>query len=386
MSSRRNRDVVIVGAGVTGLSTAFELASQGAGEVTVLERDRIGAGASGVQPGGVRQQWGTAVNCRLAREAFFFYRDIHERLETSARPRLSSCGYVFLAESDEVMAQLRDNVALQNSLGIPSDLMTPEEAAEVVPDLMTETLVGAAYCAEDGYFDNAQAPVEAYAEAATRHGAQIEHAEVQRLERTGAAWTVVLADGSSICAEHVVIAAGYDTPPLLRPLGIRLPIEKERRYLFMSAPINERLLDPLVVATERHFAAKHLADGRILASDLLARGEATEAGRQQWRQRIDEQIEKLLPRLQFVSFPLLVEGHYDMTPDGQPILGPVGEHANLWIAAGFSGHGFMLAPAVSRRLARAVLDGVMAEEFEEFSATRFRGEGLDGLVHEPQVF
>ena len=147
----------------------------------------------------------------------------------------------------------------------------------------------------------------------------------------------------------IVVAAGADTPALLPGL----PIEREDRWLFYSDPIAERLLEPLVVSPERRFAAKQLGNGRVLASDLGARGD--EAGREQWRANIRAGIEELLPMLTYVSLPLLVHGEYDVTPDHQPMLGQVEE--GVYVAAGFSGHGFMIAPAVARILADAILDG-----------------------------
>ena len=119
---RTRRDVVVVGAGVVGLSIAFQLAQRGA-SVTVLDRAGIGAGASGVQPGGVRQQWGTRVNCLLARESMGFYADARELLRMRVDPGFRACGYLFLAHSDSALARLRENVVLQNELDIPSRIV-----------------------------------------------------------------------------------------------------------------------------------------------------------------------------------------------------------------------------------------------------------------------
>src|SRR2546423_4312616 len=153
-------DVVVVGAGVVGLSVAFHLSERGA-DVVVMERSGVGAGASGVQPGGVRQQWGTRVNCVLARESLEFWHDVRERLSMRVDPGWRACGYLFLAHSAATLARLRENVALQQSLGVPAQILSPAEAAEAAPGLEVETVAGAAWCAEDGYFDRPQAVVEA---------------------------------------------------------------------------------------------------------------------------------------------------------------------------------------------------------------------------------
>jgi len=364
---------VIVGAGITGLAIAHFLKELGARPV-VLERTGIGAGASGLQPGGVRQQWGTQVNCRLAREAHAFHRDAEERLSARVELGFRECGYLFLAHSDAVLGRLRANLAVQHSVGVPSRLLTGTEAAEVVPGLEVEPVAGAAWCPEDGYYDRPQAVVEAFAV-----GADVERADVRALSPDGDGWVVELATGETIRAEQVAVAAACDTATLLRPLGVELPIEPESRWLFFGTPIGERLLEPLVVSTERRFAAKQLADGRLLASDL---SHADEGATGAALSSIRAVIRELLPRLEYVDFTAPVEGLYDVTPDRQAILGRVAGHDGLWVAAGFSGHGFMLAPAVGRILAEAITGAGEDDALRILDAGRF-AEGR--LVPEPQV-
>jgi sarcosine oxidase subunit beta len=359
---RKGPDVVVVGAGVVGLSIAFHLVQRGA-SVTVFDRAGIGAGASGVQPGGVRQQWGTRVNCLLARESMLFYADAREQLSMRVDPGFSACGYLFLAHSPHVLARMRENVGLQNELGIRSQIVSPGEAAEIVPGLDVADVAGAAWGPEDGYFDRPQSLVEAFGASA-----DVQIAEVLEVRDEGA---VRLATGGDLQADAVVVAAGVDTPRLLP----ELPIHPEPRFLFFSEPIRERLLEPLVVSPERRFAAKQLGDGRVLASDLGAR-----QGEDGGRANVRSAFEELLPQLVFVTLPTLVEGVYDVTPDHQAILGRV--RGRVWVAAGFSGHGFMLAPAVGRIIAESVLEKKEDAALGVLDAGRF-AEGR--LVPEPQV-
>jgi sarcosine oxidase subunit beta len=359
-------EVMVVGGGVIGLSIALQLAERGA-SVSVVERTAIGAGASGVQPGGVRQQWGTRINCVLARESIDFYAEARERLQMRVDPRLRRCGYLFLAHSEAALELMRTSVKLQNELGIPSRVVAAAEAAEVAPGLDVASVVGGTWCSEDGYFDRPQSVVEALGTLA-----DVTLDEVIALKDGGGAR---LARGGDVDAETVVVAAGVDTPDLLP----ELPIRAESRFLFFSDPVRERLLEPLVVSLERRFAAKQLGDGRLLASDLGAVG-SPEADRERWRANVRRSVEEILPRLVHIALPTLVEGVYDMTPDGQPILGRVRDR--VWVAAGFSGHGFMLAPAVGRIVAEAVLEGREDEALRVLDPGRF-AEGR--LVPEPQA-
>lgn len=339
-------EVVVVGAGIVGLSIALQLRERGA-SVRVVDRAGVGAGASGVQPGGVRQQWGTPTNCLLVQESLRFYADVVERLRMRFDPGFRSCGYLFVAHSERTLARLEANVALQNDLGVPSRIVSPAEAAELVPGLNASGVVGGAWCGEDGYFDRPQAIVEALGALA-----DVELAEVVDLDE--------------LAADAIVVAAGVDTPRLLP----ELPIRAEPRFLFFSDPLDERLLEPLVVSAERGFAAKQLGDGRVLASDLRAGSRAN----------VRSSFEELLPRLVYVALPTLVEGLYDVTPDHQPILGRVRER--VWVAAGFSGRGFMQAPAIGRIVAESVLGDGSDPALAVLDADRF---AAGRLVPEPSV-
>jgi sarcosine oxidase, subunit beta len=334
--------IAIVGAGITGLSIAFHLAERHVGSIVVYERDGIGAGASGVQPGGVRQQWSTRLNCLMARDSLAFYSQLEERLSPRVDPGFRPCGYVFVAHEPETLERLREDVAMQNALGIPSGVVTTQELGELVPELEVAGVVGASVCAEDGYFDRPQSVVEAFAEAAGRLGVVFAHAEVRKIEPNGSCWQLRLADGGSGEADQAIVAASVDTPSLLRSLGADVPIVAENRWLFFSDPIAERLLDPLVVAVDRRFAAKQLADGRVLTSDLS--GIAADDGDAEiMRRHVRQAAVELFPRFEYVELPLLVRAVYDVTPDRQAIVGPVPGHDGLYVAAGFSGHGFMMA-------------------------------------------
>jgi sarcosine oxidase, subunit beta len=370
----RQAEVAVVGAGVTGLSIAWHLRARGLATV-VLERAGVAAGASGVQPGGIRQQWGTAVNCRLARESANFYNRAHELLH-GAELGFTACGYLFLAHSGPALERLRANATVQAAAGVPSRIVDPDEAARLVPGLATAGVAGASWCDEDGYVDQPRAVIEALAREV-----RVEIGEVVGLQRDGAGWRLSLRRGEDVRTAAVVVAAGVDTAGILEPLGVELPIEPEHRWLFLSEPIRERLLEPLVVSTERRFAAKQLTDGRVLASDLSAVA-PTDEDAPLWRASIRRTISELLPLLEYVDFSLLVPGIYDVTPDRQAIIGALPGFEQLWVAAGFSGHGFMLAPAIGRILGDAIAGEAEDEALAILDPGRF---GEHRLLPEPQV-
>jgi sarcosine oxidase subunit beta len=364
-------DVAVVGAGVIGLATARELSRRGA-SVVVMERTGVGAGQSGVQRGGVRRQFGTEIGCRLASESVAFWRQAETRLDASLR--FDACGYLFVAHSPETLDRLRANIAIQNAAGVPSRIVDPAEAAELVPGLSVATLTGGAWCAEDGYFDRPQEVVAAFG-----RGLDIRIAEATALVPAANGWEVETA-AAAVRTPAVVVAIGAEAGAFLAPLGVDVPLDREERHLFLSPPLETRLVEPLVVSHERSFAAKQLADGRVIASDLDAKGDVV-AGAPGWRARIQEGISELLPALERISFPTISSGVYDVTPDRQPILGPLPGLDGVQLAAGFSGHGFMLAPAVARILADAV-EGRFDPALDVLDIARFE-QGR--AVPEPQV-
>jgi sarcosine oxidase subunit beta len=372
-ASRSSADVLVVGAGVVGLSIALALRTRGA-RVVVLERAGVAEGQSGIQPGGIRLQWGTTLNCRLAIESRAWWTTAGERLDGPTTLAFDSCGYLFVAHGEPVLERLTAAVRLQNAAGVPSRVVSPAEAGRLAPGLRTESLVGATYCAEDGYMDEPRAAIAAIA----RH-LDVRRATVDAVVPDGGTWALDTTVGR-FTAPSVVVAAGADTRALVGPLGVDLPIELEPRHLFLSPPIRERLLEPLVIAPELRFAAKQLHGGRVLASDLGATGDPeTEAPA--WRRNVRAAVSALLPILEYVGLDVLVSGSYDVTPDRQPILGPLPGHDGLRGAAGFSGHGFMIAPAVGRIVAGGVA-GERDTVLDILDSRRFQ-EGR--TVPEPQV-
>jgi sarcosine oxidase subunit beta len=363
-------DIAIVGAGITGLSIAFHLAERDAGSIVVYERDGIGAGASGVQPGGVRQQWSTRPNCLMARDSLAFYLQLDERLSPRVDPGFRPCGYVFVAHESKTFERLQEDVATQNGAGVPSRVATPAELGELVPELEVAGVAGVSVCAEDGFFDRPQSVVEAFAEAAGRLGVVVAQGDVRSIEPVGSRWRLRFADRAQGEAACVIVAAAVETPWLLQPLGADIPIVAESRWLFFSDSVVERLLDPFVVAVDRRFAAKQLGDGRVLVSDLSST-EADDRVAETMRRHVRRVAVELFPRFEYVALALLVHGVYDVTPDRQAIVGPVPGHDGLYVAAGFSGHGFMMAPEIGRGVAAMVMGEPPGETLVHLRPDRF---------------
>lgn len=381
----KRADVVVIGGGIIGLSVAYHLTQYGCRSVVVLEKEGIARGASGVAPGGVRQQWGTTINLAMARQSVGFYRTINDRLSPEYPLRFRECGYIFLAHSSAALQKLTQVAELQRQHGVPTRILKPGEIAELVPALVVEEIVGASYCPTDGYFDDPHGVSMAFAEAAKRSGAVLHYTTATGLETANGRIRGVRTTEGMIAAEHVVLAAGCDSPELAQTASVHLPIRVEPRYLFFSGRLNEQFLDPLVISPEREFAAKQMYNGTLFMSWLGA-GRGDDPGQPpretEWLARAGEIGTRLLPRLADIQIVRTVRGFYDVTPDHQAILGPVDEVAGLHLATGFSGHGFMMAPAVGDNVARGILG---MEPTLPLDILNFRRFAAGQLVPEPAI-
>jgi sarcosine oxidase subunit beta len=370
-------DVVIVGGGVIGCSVAFHLARAGVTSVVLLERLRLASGVTGICPGGIRQQFDDEADCLLAQWSVAFYDRIHEILEPEHRFTFEKSGYVFLADSDTVLERFRRNVAMQNRLGIPSEILTAPDVSQLLPAICAEGVIGGAVCHEDGFIEDCHGVTHALAARARSLGVRVMYEEAQSIRRQDHAWEVVTGQGP-LHAEHVVLAAGVDSVALAAGLGVPLPIRAERRRLVYSAPAAAGQMNPLVVALERGFAGKQLTSGVFYmgwlretpADDDLTFIEKTlEAG------------STLLPLLGELPARRVLGGVYDSTPDHRPLLGPVPGVERLHLAVGFSGHGFMIAPAAGAIVAAGIAGTATNLPAGAFSLERFSTSVADeGLV------
>ena len=372
----RTADVAIIGGGVIGCSIAYRLAQSGMTNGVLFERKHVASGATGVCPGGIRQQFEGEAECTLARRSMHFFEQVNEILEPESRFFLERSGYLFLAQSDAVLSGFRRNVALQNQLGIPSRVVTPAEIAEIVPALVCDGILGGSFCGEDGFLEDCDGLTHTLLGRARDKGFTLALSELTRLAQDGRAWRLDTSSGSWL-VERVVLAAGTESPSLASCAGVRLPITVERRRLAYTEPRGESLMHPLVVALERSFAGKQLQNGVFYlgwldetpdSDDLSFIEQALTAGA------------GLLPVLEELQVRRVITGYYDSTPDHRPILGAIGGLDGLYMATGFSGHGFMLAPAVGEIMAQLIVGSKIDPLLQDFSIERFSGSPvIEGL-------
>ncbi|MQL51692.1 FAD-dependent oxidoreductase [Desulfofundulus thermobenzoicus] len=375
-------EVIIIGGGVTGCSIAYHLAARGMRDVAVLERAYLTSGATGRCGAGFRHQWGTRTNCLLAKHAIAKLENLAEELAYPGGVEIKQEGYLILAYTPKMVDQFKKNLALQKSLGIDSRWVTPQEAREIVPFLNTEGLLGATFCGKDGHA-NPFKVTDAYARAARRLGVKIHtYTEVKDIKIEGSLKTVV-TNRETFQAPVVVNAAGGHAADIGRMVGVDLPIVPERHQILVTEPV-EPLLGPMIMCFYHNIYCQQSPHG----SFIMGLGDPNEPKeynlRSSWQflTRMAQKAVYLLPLLKDLRVVRQWAGVYDMSPDRQPVLGEVPEVPGFYLAAGFSGHGFMIAPMTGQLLAEMILGEPTTLPVDMFSLSRFN---TGDLFIEPSV-
>ena len=317
--------IVVAGAGAAGASVAYHLAELGADDVVLCDRAGVAAGATSKAMGGVRQQFATAEEVKLAQASIRFFEEL-------GPPFFEQVGYVFLATTDAGLAELEHRMDLQRSLGVPV------ERADVPDGVRSDDVVGCVACWQDGVADPPAVTRELVRRAAERGVAVREGVAAEELER-----------------DVLVIACGPWSAEAAARAGVELPVRPLCRQLIQtssSASLPEWLPMTIEAETGFHFRRR---DGAL----VLAMPER--APRWGFEEVVDESVfDDRLARLAH-RYPAAADarverawaGLYDMTPDAHPILGRVAD--GVYAACGFSGHGFMQSPAVGRAVAEEIL-------------------------------
>ncbi len=371
----RGAEIVIIGGGIVGLSIAYHMAVRGCGDVCVLERGEIGQGATAKATGGVRQQFSSEINIRLSRESVKRFERFEEEMGASADFR--QVGYLFLASSEEDWAQLQESASLQRCLGGSVELLTPEEARRLVRGLRIDDLRGASFCGTDGIADP-HVVLQAFASQARRLGVRVlEGQEVTGIHLDGARVRgVQVRGGDSIAADVVVNAAGVHSREVGRMAGVEIPVEPHHRQVFVAESLAE-LPGPIPLTVDLH-SGNYV---HVERNGCIVLGGGDHGDRRGFDERLDwsllprliDAVTHRLPALEGARITRGWAGLREMTPDELAIVGPVPGVGGFFVAAGFSGHGFMHAPAIGKLMAELILDGRASTiDVSALSLDRFR--------------
>jgi glycine/D-amino acid oxidase-like deaminating enzyme len=366
-------DVIIVGAGITGTSIAFHLATRSSLGVLLVDRAGVAEGGTGRSSALIRMHYTFPPEVRLALRSLDMFRRWPELV---GRPSsFHRTGFVRLVGPGE-SERLRRNVEMQRALGAEVELLTRDRLSELAPAWAVDEVELAAYEADSGYGDGAVAAGDLLARARELGVIYRPSTCVRGLRVHGGRVTGVETDGGPIEASVVVAAAGPWSPPLLASAGVELPIEPEHHVVaVLGPPSGSPALGPACIDSVTGTYFRPEGTELALVGDFRGTRGPDPDG---FPDRADEDallelVERASRRVPaFASSGLVraVTGVYDMTPDMRPLLGPVGPDG-LYVAVGFSGMGFKIAPAVGLGMAELITGGERSVDLEPFDPQRF---------------
>jgi heterotetrameric sarcosine oxidase beta subunit len=363
-------EIAIIGGGVIGLSIAYHLARRGLSDVVVIERGYLAEGASGRNGGGVRQQWSTEVNIRLMQESVELCRRFAVDLGVNVWFRQG--GYLFLARNANETARLEKNIGLQNRCGVPTRMLEPREAQDIVPELDLRGIVSASYNPSDGILFPWPF-LWGYARQAVAHGARIfTQTPVGGLAAQPGGGYLVHTPRGAVRARRVINACGAWSPQLAKLIGVDVPTFPIRHEICSSEPLKP-FLKPMVSELTSGLYCSQSMRGEIVGGVTVPGHAPTYqmGSTMEFLATYARRLVRLMPILGDIKILRQWAGPYDQSPDGNPILGAPDAHPDFFLACGFVGHGFMMAPVLGKLYAEWLTGSPPHEIFGRYRLSRF---------------
>ncbi len=354
---KNTADIVIVGGGIMGASTAYYLAKRGQKDVVLLEKDLLAQATTGLSVGGIRQQFSHPANILLSQETLRLFKRFPE--EFDADIGFHQVGYLFLAQEQETWKEFLANVSLQRNYEVPVEVLNQEEIKQRWPYLETGDLKGGTFCAEDGYADPYSVAM-GLANAARKLGVRIEEkTEVTGIQVEGDRIQGVETNKGSISTPIVVNVAGPWSSEVAKMAGVDLPIKPYRRQAFVTTAFKAIPKPiPLVLDFDVSFYFREEGPGILMGrSDLDEPSSFNTNVDWNFLTKVTETAVLRAPVLEKAEIRRGWGGLYSISPDNNPIIGPLLGVEGFYCASGFSGHGFQHGPPAGRILSELILDG-----------------------------
>ena len=374
---KNKADVVIIGGGVNGCSLAYQLAKRGI-NVVIVEKNYLSSGATGACGAGIRQQWSTKENAELAINSV----KIFENLSRELGQDIEFCqgGYLVIIHDDKEMEQAEKNVSMQRSLGLKVDILGSKEINDVVSilDVKGMNAIGATFCPTDGHA-NPFKTTFAYADASRRNGAEIyTHTEVVDIKIDNERITGVKTDKGTIQTSVVVNAAGVHSKDIAEMIKVKLPIVPFRKEIMATERL-EPLFEAMVISFKDGIYFSQQKEGQIVGGIPIPKERSGYKTTPTFAfiQHMAKTLTRYAPVLKHVNMLRHWTGFYDVTPDARPILGEVKEVKGFIQCNGFSGHGFMLSPMVTKLLTDLIVDGKTSDILESLNLERFKVKKIE---------
>ncbi|KXA90490.1 hypothetical protein AKJ66_01765 [candidate division MSBL1 archaeon SCGC-AAA259E22] len=351
----KGREIVIIGGGITGLSTAYYLSKEGHENVVVLEKEYVGSGSTGRCAAGIREQHPDEPTIKMARESKKLWDEMAEDLGFEFR----RTGYLYLLYSNEEVERYKKMKELQNSLGANTRILSPEEIKQISEYINVSDVKAGSYNPEDGqvhpfdaihelrsYLNETDIEVEEWTE--------VENIKLNRRNK------VVVTSDENYKTDIIVNATGGWAPKIGEMMNIDIPVEPHKHQAIITEPFERDSIKPMVISMKYNGAYLFQIDrdGGILAGAEPAEEIATydQTGTLRFERRVSEALPKFVPAMKHLKILRHWAGFYAMTEDTNPLIGEYKIDGHYLVTGG-SGHGYQLGPIVGKSLTELILEG-----------------------------
>jgi len=346
-------DVVIVGGGIIGVSLALKLAEQSFGKILVVEKDYLGSGSTFRCAGGIRASFTSREHIVLMKRSIELWAKLKEKLGV----KYSRSGYLWLASSEEELERIKGYMRIHHMFGLETRLVDENFVKEIAPHVDTSRMAGALFDPLAGKASPFDSVYKQFL-ATKRLGVEfLVGREVTRIDVEGGVARGVEMNSERVEARNIVVAAGAYSVHLLEKSGIRIPVTPVSHHAAITEDFG-RLFDPLIIDVASGAYAMQTFRGNVLMGvDVPEKPFGELDVKLVFLEKVVTVWSKWLKWLPNVNILRSWSGYYEMTPDHHPILGPLTPIESLFIATGFSGHGFMMAPVVAEEITSWIVSG-----------------------------
>lgn len=353
----KSAEIIIIGGGVMGASTAYHLAARGQKNILLIEKEEFfGLGATGRCAGGVRYQFSTEINIELSKKSLPMFENFKDEIGQDIG--YQKCGYLFALTKPEDVEFFRHNVNIQHNLGVDTEWLTGDELRRILPMMRFDDAIAGTLNRNDGLVDP-NSVVLGYINAATRLGVRaLTDVEVTGITVERGKVCGIITNQGEVLSDTIVNACGPWSGLISEMSGVSLPITPLRRQMLTTSSLPEIPQDfPFVIDFAQSLYFHREGDG-------LLTGMSNQAELPGFNQNVDEEFELVNLEAAISRMPMLEQarlvshwaGLYEVTPDAHPIFGctPV---KGFLVVTGFSGHGFMHGPISGKLISEYILDG-----------------------------
>jgi len=373
-------EVAVIGGGVIGVLTSAALLEKGIQNIVIIEKNYPGTGGSFRCATGIRASFTSREHVEVMKRAI----ELWPILSSKYGIKYSRDGYLWVLTREPDVEFFKKVVEFQNSRGVPTRMIGPSQVQELVPTMRTHKIISAVHDPLAGKANCFEAVLNPLKVLRKQGVSILTRTQANKLIVENNTVKGVSTDKGVINADQVLVAAGGESRSLLKTIGIDLPIRNLPKHVMVTETFKP-FIKPLIIDWSTSSYILQLLHGNFyIGADIPEQYDVEASNKLEFLRKAAKVWTEYFPWLREVYILRYWTGYYDMTPDHHPIIGPIKEVEGLYVAAGFSGHGFMMAPAVAEALAEYMTGGKpVVEEFENLNYERFvKGE----IIKEIAVF